>query len=73
MSFGGLRKPGDRANLIVPDDIDKWPALDPSDPEFQKDIASLADLSSKIMKMDHVTPADDDEHGDHEHADDDGE
>ena len=58
--------------LFVPDDLKKWPALDPTDPEFQKDLASLADQNSKIMQMDHVPSADEDEHGDHTHEGDDG-
>ncbi len=37
--------------LFAPDDIDEWPAIDPEDPEYQKDIASLADQFSKIMPM----------------------
>lgn len=58
--------------LFVPDDLKKWPALDPNDPEFQKDLASLADQNSKIMQMNHVPAADEDEHGDHTHEGDDG-
>ena len=27
--------------LFVPDDMSKWPAIDPSDPTYQKDLASL--------------------------------
>ena len=57
--------------LFVPDDMKKWPAVDPADPEYQKDLASLADVTSKIMKMDNV-PAAEDDHGDHQHAEDDG-
>lgn len=50
--------------LFVPDDISKWPAIDLEDPEYQKDLASLADQFSKIpdMKMNHEQhdPGDDD-------------
>jgi hypothetical protein len=27
--------------LFVPDDMSKWPAIDPSDPTYQRDLASL--------------------------------
>jgi hypothetical protein len=58
--------------LYAPDDIDKWPAIDLEDPVYQKDLASLADQFSKItpMNMQHEK---EDEHGDHEHGEDDGE
>ena len=53
--------------LFVPDDFDQWPAVDLDDPEYQKDLASLADVTSKIMKTDHVPAAQDDEHAEHDH------
>jgi len=53
--------------LFVPDDMAKWPAVDPDDPDYQKDLASLADVNSKIMKMDHVMPAADTSHAEHDH------
>ena len=37
--------------LFAPDDITKWPAIDLEDPEYQKDLASLADQLSKITNM----------------------
>ena len=52
--------------LFVPDDIAKWPAVDLEDPEYQKDLASLADQFSKIPSMNM-------EHEQHELGDDDGE
>ena len=45
--------------LFVPDDMSRWPAIDPSDPTFQKDMAALkADehgnaLAVDEMPMDH--------------------
>lgn len=36
---------GNMLGVIAPDDLRRWPALDPSDPLFQRDIASLG-LSS---------------------------
>jgi hypothetical protein len=29
------------AGLFVPDDLSEWPAIDPADPEYQRDLASL--------------------------------
>ncbi len=29
------------AGLFVPDDLSKWPGIDPSDPDYQRDLASL--------------------------------
>lgn len=60
--------------LFVPEDMDKWPAVDLDDPVYQKDLASLADVNSKIMNMDNVPDAEDgnEDHGDHEHGEDDG-
>ena len=34
--------------LFVTDDIAKWLAIDLEDPEYQKDLTSLADQFSKI-------------------------
>lgn len=42
--------------LFVPDDMSKWPAIDPSDPGYQRDLASLevpAQPAHQGMKMDH--------------------
>ena len=46
--------------LFVPDDMALWPAIDESDPEFQRDLASLQ-----------VRGTGGDEHGEHEHGSDD--
>ena len=58
--------------LYAPDDIEKWPAIDLEDPVYQKDLASLADQFSKITPM-NMQHEEEDEHGDHEHDEDDGE
>jgi hypothetical protein len=50
--------------LFVPEDMDRWPVVDIADTEYQKDIASLADVNSKIMKTDHAP-----EEGEHQHDD----
>ncbi|HET7601364.1 MAG TPA: hypothetical protein VFK09_13790, partial [Gemmatimonadales bacterium] len=63
--------------LFVPDDMSKWPAVDPRDPTLQKDLASLQQPaaggmqhghgSTKAAEMDHGNM----DHGsmDHEHMD----
>ncbi len=51
--------------LFAPDDITKWPAIDLEDPEYQKDLASLADQFSKIKSLDM-------NHEQREHGEDDG-
>jgi hypothetical protein len=51
--------------LFAPDDITKWPAIDLEDPEYQKDLASLADQFSKIKTLDM-------NHEQREHGEDDG-
>jgi len=41
---GELRVKGAMAHMVglfVPDDIKKWPAIDPNDPTYQRDLASL--------------------------------
>jgi hypothetical protein len=43
--------------LFVPDDMSKWPQIDPSDPTYQRDLASLQvrgdGAGHEGMKMDH--------------------
>jgi hypothetical protein len=43
--------------LFVPDDMSKWPQIDPSDPTYQRDLASLQvrgeGPAHEGMKMDH--------------------
>lgn len=52
--------------LFTPDDLSQWPKIDPSDPLFQRDLASLAPGGdstdgSDRAKMDHMNM----EHGNH--------
>jgi hypothetical protein len=52
--------------LFTPDDMSKWPQIDPSDPVFQRDLASLAPGGDSKdggdrAKMDHMNM----EHGNH--------
>jgi hypothetical protein len=42
------------SGLFVPDDMAKWPALDPRDTEFQKDMASLANQGNGMAGMEHM-------------------
>ncbi len=37
--------------LYVPDDFDLWPELDPNDPTFQRDLASLAEQGRQQAEM----------------------
>ena len=32
---------GNMFAVIAPDDLKKWPAIDPADPQFKRDMASL--------------------------------
>jgi hypothetical protein len=53
--------------LFVPDDMSKWPAIDPSDPTYQRDLASLQvrGAGGEMEGMHHGA-----DHGDHgAHAD----
>jgi hypothetical protein len=48
--------------LFVPDDMSRWPKIDPSDPTYQRDLASLqvrGDEMGDMKGMDHGG------HGDH--------
>jgi hypothetical protein len=38
--------------LFVPDDMSKWPAIDPKDPTYQRDLASLQ-VRGDVVGMDH--------------------
>jgi hypothetical protein len=38
--------------IFIPDDPSRWPAVDASDPIFQKDLASLSETSADMMSMD---------------------
>jgi hypothetical protein len=38
--------------LFVPDDMSKWPAIDPKDPTYQRDLASLQ-VRGEAVGMDH--------------------
>jgi hypothetical protein len=46
--------------LFVPDDMRKWPAIDPSDPTYQRDLASLQVRGEDMGGMQHG------DHGGHE-------
>ena len=48
--------------LFVPNDMSKWPEIDPSDPTYQRDLASLQVRGAKgeMKGMHHGT-----DHGDH--------
>jgi len=44
--------------LFVPDDLARWPAINPDDPTFQKDMASLqadehGNALAEVPPMDH--------------------
>jgi hypothetical protein len=39
--------------LFVPDDMSKWPKIDPSDPTYQRDLASLQVRGEKMGGMEH--------------------
>ena len=46
--------------LFVPDDMSKWPKIDPSDPTYQRDLASLQVRGEDVGVMHHG------EHGAHQ-------
>jgi hypothetical protein len=39
--------------LFVPDDMSKWPAIDPNDPTLKKDLASLEQSGNENMQHEH--------------------
>ena len=39
--------------LFVPDDMSKWPKIDPSDPTYQRDLASLQVRGTHGTEMQH--------------------
>jgi hypothetical protein len=51
---GELRVNGAMAHMVglfVPDDLKQWPAIDPRDPTYQRDLASLAGRGSHMGSM----------------------
>jgi len=52
---------GHMSGLFAPDDISKWPAIDLSNPTFQKDMASLEMRGMDMGEGEH-------DHGAHEHS-----
>jgi hypothetical protein len=43
--------------LFVPDDMSKWPKIDPRDPTYQRDLASLQVRGEHMEGMEHGGPA----------------
>jgi hypothetical protein len=51
---GQLRVNGAMAHMVglfVPDDLKQWPAIDPRDPTYQRDLASLAQRGGQMGSM----------------------
>jgi hypothetical protein len=52
------------SGIFTPDDMSKWPAIDPSNPDYQRDLASLQVRGTGEAAAEH--PAGHDMHGGHE-------
>jgi hypothetical protein len=53
---GQIRVKGAMAHMVglfVPDDMSKWPRIDPSDPTYQRDLASLQVRGDQMQGMQH--------------------
>jgi hypothetical protein len=63
---GEMRVKGAMAHMVglfVPDDMKRWPAIDPRDPTYQRDLASLQVRGVRTMPGMHPAPGHGEESG----------